>query len=65
MASLFSSDTISPLQSLQHPGKYLHQLQPISFDKVFQFDKFNSLCKGFVQLGRYSDLQNGSDTLVV
>ncbi|KAG4199398.1 hypothetical protein ERO13_A05G144300v2 [Gossypium hirsutum] len=38
--------------------KEIDRLQPISFDKVFQFDKFNSLCKGFVQLGRYSDLKN-------
>ncbi|KAK2970625.1 hypothetical protein RJ640_023997 [Escallonia rubra] len=41
--------------------KEIDLLQPISFDKVFQFDKFNSLCNGFVQLGRYSDLVNGSD----
>ncbi|EYU31076.1 hypothetical protein MIMGU_mgv1a010727mg [Erythranthe guttata] len=32
--------------------KEVDQLKPISFDKVFHFEKFNSLCKGFVQLGR-------------
>ncbi|KAK7840277.1 o-fucosyltransferase 23 [Quercus suber] len=38
--------------------KEVDLLKPISFDKVFQFDKFNSLCAGFVRLGRYSDLFN-------
>ncbi|KAH7569576.1 hypothetical protein JRO89_XS06G0194100 [Xanthoceras sorbifolium] len=38
--------------------KEIDLLQPISFDKVFQFEKFNSLCNGFVQLGRYSDFLN-------
>lgn len=38
--------------------KEIDQLQPISFDKVFQFERFNSLCSGFVQLGRYSDVSN-------
>ncbi|KAJ4827016.1 O-fucosyltransferase 23 [Turnera subulata] len=40
--------------------KEIDRLQPIWFDKVFQFDKFNSLCRGFVRLGRYSDLKNQS-----
>ncbi|XP_019051414.1 PREDICTED: uncharacterized protein LOC104586520 isoform X2 [Nelumbo nucifera] len=26
--------------------------------RVFQFERFNSLCNGFVQVGRYSDLSN-------
>nr|KYP38804.1 hypothetical protein KK1_039929 [Cajanus cajan] len=38
--------------------KEIDLLQPISFDKVFQFDKFNALCSRFVHLGRYSDLSN-------
>ncbi|CAN0854968.1 O-fucosyltransferase 23 [Linum grandiflorum] len=38
-------------------------LQPISFEKVFKFDRFNELCKGFVQLGRYSDLRNETDSV--
>ncbi|KAL4614633.1 hypothetical protein ACB092_07G067500 [Castanea dentata] len=38
--------------------KEVDLLKPISLDKVFQFDKFNSLCTGFVKLGRYSDLLN-------
>ncbi|KAK6917051.1 GDP-fucose protein O-fucosyltransferase [Dillenia turbinata] len=41
--------------------KEVDQLQPISFDKVFQFDKFNLLCNGFVRLGRYSDVSNQTD----
>ncbi|KAJ6386658.1 hypothetical protein OIU78_016562 [Salix suchowensis] len=38
--------------------KEIDRLQPISFDKVFQFDRFDSLCNGFVQLGSFSDLRN-------
>lgn len=38
--------------------KEIDLLQPISFDKVFQFKRFNSLCNGFVRLGRYSDFSN-------
>ncbi|KAM7271772.1 hypothetical protein ACFE04_030986 [Oxalis oulophora] len=41
--------------------KEVDRLQPISFDKVFQFEKFNSLCNGFVRLGRYSELTNQTE----
>ncbi|KAG8385130.1 hypothetical protein BUALT_Bualt03G0009800 [Buddleja alternifolia] len=41
--------------------KEVHLLKPISFDKVFQFEKFNSLCKGFVQLAQYSEVSNRTD----
>lgn len=40
-------------------------LQPIFFDKVFQFEKFNSLCNGFVRLGRFSDVSNRSGAFEV
>nr|ACU23440.1 unknown [Glycine max] len=43
--------------------KEINLLQPISFDRVFQFDKFNQLCSGFVQLGQYSDLSNQTRVL--
>lgn len=36
-------------------------LEPIAFDKVFQFRRFNSLCDGFVQLGRFSDISNNTE----
>ncbi|GFP84191.1 gdp-fucose protein o-fucosyltransferase 1 [Phtheirospermum japonicum] len=38
--------------------KEVDLLKPISFDKVFQFEKFNSLCNGFVQLARYTEVSN-------
>ncbi|XP_030465845.1 O-fucosyltransferase 23 [Syzygium oleosum] len=38
--------------------KEVDLLQPISFDKVFRFERFNSLCNGFVRLGHYSDVFN-------
>ncbi|KAJ8466220.1 hypothetical protein OPV22_028772 [Ensete ventricosum] len=40
--------------------KEVELLKPMAFDKIYQFDKFNCLCDGFVQLGRYSDLLNHS-----
>ncbi|CAL5184094.1 unnamed protein product [Lathyrus oleraceus] len=43
--------------------KEVDLLQPISFDKVFQFEKFNALCSGFVRLGRYSDVLNRTRVL--
>nr|KYP41033.1 hypothetical protein KK1_037599 [Cajanus cajan] len=43
--------------------KEIDLLQPISFDKVFQFEKFNALCRGFVWLGRYSDVSNRTQVL--
>lgn len=45
--------------------KEIDRLQPIAFDKVFNFDKFNHLCKGFVQLGQYSDVLDSSSVVVV
>ncbi|RZC67747.1 hypothetical protein C5167_011433 [Papaver somniferum] len=41
--------------------KEVNLLQSVTFDKIFQFDKFNSLCNGFVQLGRFSDISNKTD----
>ncbi|XP_073116887.1 O-fucosyltransferase 23 [Elaeis guineensis] len=38
--------------------KEIDLLEPISFDKLFHLEKFNSLCYGFVHVGRYSDLLN-------
>jgi len=43
--------------------KEINLLQPISFDSIFQFNKFNFLCHGFVQLGRYSDVSNKAQVL--
>ncbi|KAJ0234269.1 O-fucosyltransferase 23 [Hirschfeldia incana] len=38
--------------------KEVDKLLPIPFDKVFQFERFNSLCSGFVRLARFSDIRN-------
>ncbi|KAK7246094.1 hypothetical protein RIF29_40953 [Crotalaria pallida] len=43
--------------------KEIDLLQPISFDKVFKFDEFNTLCGGFVRLGRYADVLNRTQVL--
>ncbi|KAK1406832.1 hypothetical protein QVD17_38440 [Tagetes erecta] len=45
--------------------KEINRLQPISFDKVFNFERFNSLCDGFVRVSRYSDVRNESNLIEV
>ncbi|KAL6629909.1 hypothetical protein ACP70R_029674 [Stipagrostis hirtigluma subsp. patula] len=41
--------------------KEVDLLQPISFDKVFDFNKFNARCHGFVRLARYSEVSNRTE----
>lgn len=62
-ARMMNRTLLMPSLSASLFYKEVDLLQPISFDKVFQFDKFNSLCGGFVKLGRYSDLLNRTDVL--
>ncbi|KAK5792385.1 hypothetical protein PVK06_033499 [Gossypium arboreum] len=38
--------------------KETDSLQPVSFNNVFRFERFNSLREGFIRLARYSDLKN-------
>ncbi|KAL2473919.1 O-fucosyltransferase family protein [Forsythia ovata] len=60
-ARMLNRTLLMPSLSASLFYKEVDLLQPISFDKVFQFENFNSLCKGFVQLGRYSEVSNRSD----
>lgn len=62
-ARMLNRTLLMPSLSASLFYKELDLLQPISFHKVFQFDKFNELCSGFVQLGRYSDLMNKTQVL--
>lgn len=62
-ARLLNRTLLMPSLSASLFYKEIDLLQPISFDKVFQFETFNSLCKGFVQLGRYSDVSNRTDVI--
>ncbi|GMI86013.1 O-FUCOSYL TRANSFERASE 1 [Hibiscus trionum] len=57
-ARMLNRTLLMPSLSASLFYKEVDRLQPISFDKVFQFERFNSLCNGFVRLGRYSDLRN-------
>jgi len=57
-ARMLNRTLLMPSLSASLFYKEIDRLQPISFDKVFQFERFNSLCNGFVQLGSYSDLRN-------
>uniref|UniRef100_A0A5B7BN05 O-fucosyltransferase family protein n=1 Tax=Davidia involucrata TaxID=16924 RepID=A0A5B7BN05_DAVIN len=62
-ARMLNRTLLMPSLSASLFYKEIDLLQPISFDKVFQFERFNSLCNGFVQLGRYSDILNRTDVL--
>ncbi|MED6208266.1 O-fucosyltransferase 23 [Stylosanthes scabra] len=62
-ARMLNRTLLMPSLSASLFYKEVDLLQPISFDKVFQFQKFNELCNGFVQLGRYSDLSNRTRVL--
>ncbi|XP_071694003.1 O-fucosyltransferase 23 [Rutidosis leptorrhynchoides] len=62
-ARMLNRSLLMPSLSASLFYKEIDQLQPISFDKVFNFEKFNSLCNGFVKLSRYSDLTNQSDLI--
>lgn len=57
-ARMLNRTLLMPSLSASLFYKEVDLLKPISLDKVFQFDKFNSLCTGFVRLGRFSDLSN-------
>ncbi|KAK7317917.1 hypothetical protein RJT34_02540 [Clitoria ternatea] len=62
-ARMLNRTLLMPSLSASLFYKEIDLLRPISFDKVFQFDKFNALCGGFVQLGRYSNLLNLTQVL--
>ncbi|KAA8537132.1 hypothetical protein F0562_029642 [Nyssa sinensis] len=62
-ARMLNRTLLMPSLSASLFYKEIDLLKPISFDKVFQFQRFNSLCNGFVQLGRYSDILNRTDVV--
>ncbi|KAK4361422.1 hypothetical protein RND71_020374 [Anisodus tanguticus] len=62
-ARMLNRTLLMPKLSASLFYKEVELLKPISFDKVFQFERFNSLCKGFVQLSRYSDVSNQTDVI--
>lgn len=62
-ARMLNRTLLMPSLSASLFYKEVDQLKPIWFDKVFDFERFNSLCKGFVQLGRYSDVLNQTDVV--
>ncbi|KAL0292563.1 UNVERIFIED_CONTAM: O-fucosyltransferase 23 [Sesamum calycinum] len=64
-ARMLNRTLLMPSLSASLFYKEVDLLKPISFDKVFQFEKFNSLCRGFVQLGRHSQVSNTSDVFEI
>ncbi|MBA0868705.1 hypothetical protein Goshw_017786 [Gossypium schwendimanii] len=57
-ARMLNRTLLMPSLSASLFYKEIDLLHPISFDQVFQYERFNSLCNRFVRLGRYSDLGN-------
>ncbi|KAF8016963.1 hypothetical protein BT93_H2227 [Corymbia citriodora subsp. variegata] len=64
-ARMLNRTLLMPSLSASLFYKEIDLLQPISFDKVFQFERFNSLCDGFVRLGHYSDISNHTSAFEV
>ncbi|KAL0284575.1 UNVERIFIED_CONTAM: O-fucosyltransferase 23 [Sesamum angustifolium] len=64
-ARMLNRTLLMPSLSASLFYKEVDLLKPISFDKVFQFENFNSLCRGFVQLGRHSQVSNTSDVFEI
>eukprot|EP00268_Persea_americana_P060755 TRINITY_DN7611_c0_g2_i2.p1 TRINITY_DN7611_c0_g2~~TRINITY_DN7611_c0_g2_i2.p1 ORF type:complete len:447 (-),score=67.37 TRINITY_DN7611_c0_g2_i2:603-1943(-) len=59
-ARMLNRTLLMPSLSASLFYKEIDLLQPIAFDKIFQFQRFNSLCDGFVQLGQFSAISNNS-----
>jgi hypothetical protein len=57
-ARMMNRTLLMPSLSASLFYKEVDKLRPIPFDKVFQFERFNSLCSGFVRLSRFSDVKN-------
>ncbi|KAG0468440.1 hypothetical protein HPP92_017768 [Vanilla planifolia] len=57
-ARMLNRTLLMPSLSASLIYKEIDLLKPVSFDKIFNFERFNSLCEGYVSLGRYSGLQN-------
>ncbi|CAN8269897.1 unnamed protein product [Cochlearia groenlandica] len=62
-ARMMNRTLLMPSLSASLFYKELDKLRPIPFDKVFQYEKFNSLCEGFVRLARFSDVGNRTQVL--
>ncbi|KAM0950785.1 putative GDP-fucose protein O-fucosyltransferase [Dioscorea sansibarensis] len=57
-ARLLNRSLLMPSLSASLFYKEVELLEAVAFDKIFQFERFNTMCNGFIRLGRYSDLLN-------
>ncbi|XP_023519479.1 O-fucosyltransferase 23-like [Cucurbita pepo subsp. pepo] len=62
-ARMLNRTLLMPSLSASLFYKEVERLEPISFDKIFKFNEFNSRCNGFVRLGRYMDVSNRAKTI--
>ncbi|KAK4420996.1 O-fucosyltransferase 23 [Sesamum alatum] len=64
-ARMLNRTLLMPSLSASLFYKEVDLLKPIPFDKVFQFERFNSRCRGFFQLARHSQVSNTSDVFEI
>ena len=64
-ARLLNRTLLVPNLSASLFYKEIDQLQSISFDKIFNFTKFNNNCGGFIRLGRTSEISNHGDVIEI
>ncbi|XP_037458765.1 O-fucosyltransferase 23-like [Triticum dicoccoides] len=60
-AKFLNRSLLMPSLSASLFYKEVDFLQPIPFDKVFDFTKFNARCHGFARLARYSEVSNHTE----
>ncbi|KAM0844977.1 hypothetical protein ACQ4PT_056698 [Festuca glaucescens] len=60
-AKFLNRSLLMPSLSASLFYKEVDLLKPIAFDKVFDFNKFNARCHGFVRLARYSEVSNHTE----
>lgn len=62
-ARMLNRTLLMPSLSASLFYKEVELLKPIPFNKVFQMEQFNTLCKGFIQLGHHSQLLNATNVV--
>ncbi|XP_022954735.1 O-fucosyltransferase 23-like [Cucurbita moschata] len=64
-ARMLNRTLLMPSLSASLFYKEVERLEPISFDKIFRYEEFNSRCNGFVRLGRYMDVSNRTKAIEI
>lgn len=62
-ARLLNRTLLMPNLTANLVYKEINSSEPIPFNKVYNLEKFNSMCKGFVQVGLHSTISNKGSSL--